>query len=83
MKWTKLEYGQWPKGEIVMRLDIDKDDVQYEVGNIRINAIDKEYYFYCALGFPSKHSVDSIYDLGPHYISLDAIEMPEVENEQP
>lgn len=82
MKWTKLEYGQWPEGEIVIRLDAKKD-TDYLIGYIDRNSKTGDWMLYCRGTLPSKISIDSIYDLEPHYISLDAIEMPEVENEQP
>lgn len=83
MKWNKLEYGQWPEGEIVMRLKNLDSKIYYAHGFINKFSHDNEWYFYDYDGPNTKLSIDSIYDLGPHYISLDAIEMPEVENEQP
>lgn len=75
MKWTKLEYGKWPEGEIVMRIKDDKGDIWYQVGIISQHLKNKEWYFY-SFSFPGKMSIDSFYDTEPHYISLNEIELP-------
>lgn len=77
MKWNKLEYGKWPEGEIVMRIKDDKGKVRYQVGIISQHLVNKDWYFYLDSGFPSKVSIDSIYDTEPHYIELNKVEMPE------
>ena len=76
MKWTKLEYGEWPESEIVMRIKDDKGQIWYQVGIISQHLKNKEWYFYLDSAFPSKISIDSIYDTEPHYIELDKLEMP-------
>ena len=75
MKWTKLEYGEWPRGMILLRIDLE-DGPQYEVGYIKRSEVNQEIYFYCTRPLPSKISIDSIYDTEPHYIALNEIEMP-------
>ncbi len=79
MKWTKLEYGKWPEGEIVMRIKDNKDIIHFVHGYIGRSEINNEIYFYDFYGhdgFVSKLSIDSIYDTEPHYIALNEIEMP-------
>ena len=76
MKWTKLEYGEWPEGMIVLRIDLE-DGPQYEVGCIERSKTNQDVYLYCTRPMPSKISIDSIYDIEPHYIQLDHIDMPE------
>ena len=68
MKWNKLEYGNWPKGKIVLRIVSDNGYVNYEIGEIEVD-LDNETYF-------NAFSIDSIYDTEPHYIELDKLEMP-------
>ncbi len=46
MKWTKLEYGEWPEGMILLRIDL-KDGPQYEVGYIKRSEVNQEIYLYC------------------------------------
>ena len=79
MKWTKLEYGKWPEGMILLRIDLE-DGPQYEVGYIKRSEVNQENYFYCTRPMPSKISIDSIYDTKPHYIALNEIPMPEAQN---
>jgi hypothetical protein len=81
MKWTKLEYGEWPEGMILLRIDL-KDGPQYEVGYIKRSEVNQEIYLYCTRPMPSKISIDSIYDIEPHYIALDAIELPQDEDDE-
>lgn len=81
MKWNKLEYGNWPIGEIVMRIKDDKDTVHFEHGYISRFSIDNEVYFYPYDAPQIKLSIDSIYDTEPHYIALKDIPMPEAEDE--
>lgn len=76
MKWTKLEYGKWPEGEIVMRIVDDKGKVHFAHGFIS-KIYDNEVYFYDYDGPIKKLSIDSFYDTKPHYIELDNLEMPE------
>lgn len=76
MKWTKLEYGKWPEGEIVMRIKEPKGQIWYQVGIISQHLKDKEWYFYLNSAFPGKISIDSFYDTEPYYISLNEIELP-------
>ena len=75
MKWTKLEYGKYPKGKIVVRFDVIPGPA-YEIGYIDKNSLNNEWYLYCDKPMPSKMSIDSIYDLEPHYISLNEIQLP-------
>ena len=77
MKWTKLEYGEWPEGEIVVRIEADNDRICFEVGIISQNIHNKEWYLYMDKAFPSKASVDVLIDCNAHYIELDKLEMPE------
>jgi hypothetical protein len=81
MKWTKLEYGEWPEGMILLRIDLE-DGPQYEVGYIKRSKTNQDVYFYCTRPMPSKISIDSIYDIEPHYIALDAIELPKAEDNE-
>lgn len=81
MKWTKLEYGKWPEGMIVLRIDLE-DGPHYELGCIKRSKTNQDITFYCTRPMPSKISIDSIYDIEPHYIQLDHIDMPEAEDEQ-
>lgn len=81
MKWTKLEYGKWPEGEIVMRIKEPKGQIWYQVGIISQHLKNKEWYFYLSYALTSKVSIDSIYDTEPHYIELDLIKLPENEDE--
>jgi len=37
---------------------------------------------YCNKPMPGMINMDSIYDIEPHYIQLDHIEMPEADDEQ-
>ena len=74
MKWTKFDYGEWPEGMILLRIDFE-DGPQYEVGYIKRSKI-LGVYFLCTRPMPSKISIDSIYDIEPHYIALNEIEMP-------
>lgn len=37
MMWKKLKYGKWPKGMILVRLEAEEGDVQYEIGYIKRN----------------------------------------------
>ena len=76
MKWTKLEYGKWPEGEIVMRIKDDLNNVNYVHGFIRRSLIDKMWKLYDKDGPDTGISIDSIYDIEPHYIELDKVEMP-------
>ena len=76
MKWTKLEYGKWPKGEIVMRIKDDKGKVHYLQGDISRSRIDNEWYFYDYDEPNTKLSIDSFYDTEPHYIHSQDLEMP-------
>ena len=77
MKWQKLEYGKWPKGTRVMRIDLEGAP-EYEVGFIKISKTNQEVYFDCMRPMQLyKINIDSIYDLDPYYISLDDVEMPE------
>ena len=80
MKWTKLEYGEWPEGQIVMRIKDMNDIVDYAHGFISRSGLDNEWYFYDYDGPNTKISIDSIYDIEPHYISLDAIELPKAKD---
>lgn len=80
MKWTKLEYGEWPEGQIVMRIKGMNDIVDYAHGFISRSGLDNEWYFYDYDGPNTKISIDSIYDIEPHYIALDAIELPEAKD---
>ena len=75
MKWTKLEYGKWPEGEIVIRIVDDKGEVHYLLGYSR-SRIDNEWYFYDYDGLNIKLSIDSFYHAEPHYIELNKVEMP-------
>lgn len=75
MKWTKLEYGEWPEGEIVMRF-YNYDEIKYKMGTIEVSPHDKEVYFYPYGYWNDKISIDSIYDTEPHYIALNEIERP-------
>ena len=77
MKWTKLEYNKWPTGEIVLMTVSDNGYVNYEVGRIEIYSYNNEVYFIENKdGLHTIISIDSIYDLEPHYIKLDDLEMP-------
>ncbi len=77
MKWTKLEYGKWPEGEIVMRIKDDNDFIYYAIGEIEVWDFDRESYFIEKQdGSHTKLSIDSIYDTEPHYIAFNEIEMP-------
>lgn len=76
MKWTKLEYGKWPEGEIVMRINLE-DGQGYEVGYIKRSKKNQDVYLYLTRSMPGRISIDSIYDTEPHYIELDKVEMPE------
>lgn len=75
MNWNKLEYGKWPEGMILLRIDYE-DASQYEVGYIKQSETYQDAYFYIAKYFnsvkplPSKISIDSIYDHEPYYIKL-------------
>ena len=80
MKWTKLEYGEWPVGQIVMRIKNMNDIVDYAHGWISRSGLDNEWYFFDYDGPNIKISIDSIYDIEPYYISLDAIELPEAKD---
>ena len=82
MKWTKLKYGKWPEGMILVRIEGEKDDVQYEIGFIQRNSKTGDWIMYCNKPMSGMISMDSIYDLGPHYIQLDHIDMPEDDDEQ-
>ena len=82
MKWTKLKYGKWPKGMILVRLEAEEGDVHYEIGFIQRNAKTGDSIMYCNKPMPGMINMDSIYDIEPHYIQLDHIEMPEAEDEQ-
>lgn len=75
MKWNKLEYGKWPKGDIVLRI---KDGyVSYEAGRIDISPLDNKVYFIeTNYGLHTILNIDSINDLDPYYIKLDDLEMP-------
>jgi len=76
MKWNKLEYGNWPTGWIVMRIDREGAP-EYEVGYIKRSQTNLEVYFNCMRPIQLyKINIDSIYDLNPHYIELDKVEMP-------
>ncbi len=76
MKWTKLEYGEWPEGEIVLRINSLQNKIDFEHGYISRFSFDNEVYFYPYDAPQIKLSIDSIYDLDLHYISLNEIEMP-------
>lgn len=86
MRWTKLEYGKWPEGEIVLRTKDDKGHIYYEIGEIEIWEFDMwefnkvAYFIEKQDGVHTKLSIDSIYDLEPHYIELNDIPMPEDED---
>lgn len=80
MKWTKLEYGKWPEGMLLLRIDLE-DGPHYEVGHIKRSKDNQDVYFYCIKPMPGKLSIDSIYDTEPHYIILDEIEIPEAKDE--
>ena len=82
MKWTKLKYDKWPKGMILVRLEAEEGDVHYEIGYIQRNAKTGDSIMYCNKPMPGMINMDSIYDIEPHYIQLDHIEMPEAEDEQ-
>lgn len=83
MKWTKLEYGNWPEGEIVLRIKDDKGFIHYEIGEIEIWELDiwefnkVAYFIDKQEGIHTKLSIDSIYDTEPYYIELDKLELPE------
>ena len=82
MKWTKLEYGAWPEGMILLRIDLE-DGPQYRLGYIeRCKTTQDVYFYYTRRRWTSKISIDSIYDIEPHYIALDAIELPEAEDHE-
>jgi len=76
MKWTKLEYGEWPEGEIVMRIKDGKGEIWYQVGIISQHLKNNEWYFYDYDGLNIKLSIDSFYHAEPHYIELNKVEMP-------
>ena len=76
MKWNKLEYCKWPKGMIVMRIDL-QGVPQYDVGYINRSKTNQDVYFNSVKPLPSKISIDSIYDHEPYYIRLEDLEMPE------
>ncbi len=76
MKWTKLEYGKWPEGEIVMRINSWQSKIDFEHGYIKRFSIDNEVYFYPYDAPQMRLGIDSIYDLDLHYIALNEIEMP-------
>jgi hypothetical protein len=82
MKWNKLEYGKWPKGMILVRLEAEEGDVHYEIGFINQNKVNNEWYLYCNKPMPSTLGVDTIYDCNAHYIQLHHIDMPEDGDEQ-
>ena len=73
MKWTKLEYGEWPIRLILARIEGNNGQIYYEVGYIDQDVINKEWYLYCNKPMPSKVSVDILYDCNAHYISIDKI----------
>lgn len=75
MKWKKLEYGEWPEGEIVMRMNLHSK-IDFAHGYISRARNNNEVYFLDYDGPNTKLSIDSIYDLDLHYISLNEIEMP-------
>jgi len=74
MKWNKLEYGNWPKGDIVLRFDPNIASRKYIHGYIHKE--DKEWFFHYYAGPNVNISIDSFYDIEPHYIKLDDLEMP-------
>lgn len=74
MKWTKLEYGEWPEGRIVLRINSDSR-IDHTIGYIRMRN-DNEFYFLDYDGPNNKLTIDAIYDLDLHYILLNEIEMP-------
>jgi hypothetical protein len=78
MKWNKLEYGNWPKGKIALRIVSNNGYfVDYEIGEIEINNFNHETYFIqCKDGLHKVISIDSIFDTEPHYIELDNLEVP-------
>lgn len=80
MKWTKLELGEYPKGDILVRIEVEKNKMWYEVGIISKNIYNNEWYFYIDQGFPAVSNVDCLYDCNAHYIKLDKIKMPKEEN---
>ena len=76
MKWNKLEYGNWPKGEILMRIDL-QGAPEYEVGFIK-RKTNQDVYFDFMRGMQLYTiSIDYIYDQEPYFIRLDELEMPE------
>lgn len=80
MKWKKLEYGEWPEGEIVLRMSLHSQ-IDFAYGYISRSKLNNEVYFYVNKsndfrGVSNHLSIDSIYDTEPHYISLNEIEMP-------
>jgi hypothetical protein len=79
MKWTKLEYGEWPEGEIVLRIN-SHSKIDYAHGYIRM-LNDNEFYLLDNDGPNNKLTIEAIYDLDLHYISLNEIPMPEGEDE--
>ena len=74
MKWTKLEYGKWPEGVIVMRIKDDNGEVRFSFGFITRFNNDDVWYFYDFNG--PYLSIDSIYDTELHYILLNEIQLP-------
>jgi len=74
MKWTKLEYGEWPKGEIVMRIN-DNDFIYYVIGEFVTWDFRGVYFMKTQDGKHTKLTIDSIYDLKLYYIVLKEIEM--------
>ena len=77
MKWTKLEYGNWPKGEIVLKINFPEGQ-RHEVGTIHRNETTQVVYFYCLrLMQLYAITIDSIYDTEPYFIRLEDLEMPE------
>lgn len=77
MKWTKLEYGKWPEGEIVMRTVDDKGKVDFSHGYISRFNYTGEIYFYDYDGPNFIMSVEYICNNNLHFLQLDKVEMPE------
>jgi len=75
MKWTKLQYGEWPEGEIVLRINSWQSKIDFAHGYIKRSVIDNEVYFYHSDAPHIKLTIDSIYDLELYYIVLKEIEM--------